>query len=107
MNKRLLAVIVIQFVIILTAGNLCYGAAPASDRGNSAVTSNPAGTDEGMILAQASGDETPASTEVPAISIPETSFDFGTVSQASKLTHKFVIHNNGEAPLKLISAKGS
>lgn len=49
----------------------------------------------------------PAVPNIPQITIPENSFDFGSVPQGSKLTHKFVIKNTGEAPLQLISAKGS
>ncbi len=43
----------------------------------------------------------------PKIFFPETSFDFGTVSQDSKVTHTFIVRNTGDAPLKLIKAKGS
>jgi len=107
MNKRLLAVIIIQFLFFMAAGHLCYGDTPSSNDGNSKAAFGSAGSESNMILAQAGDEETPAPTAVPAISIPETSFDFGNVAQATKVSHKFVIKNTGEAPLKLISAKGS
>jgi len=55
--------------------------------------------------------ETPRATEdtvgggTPKIFFPETSHDFGNVSQGSKVTHKFIVQNIGDAPLKLIKAK--
>ena len=106
MYKRLLAVFIIHLAFVLAAGNLCPGGTPEGNNGNSGIVPNPAGSEGTIILAQAGGEET-QETAVPAILIPENSFDFGTVAQSSKLTHKFVIKNTGEAPLKLISAKGS
>ena len=41
------------------------------------------------------------------IYFPETSYDFGTVAQNSNVSHTFVVKNLGDAPLKLIKAKGS
>ena len=54
---------------------------------------------------QSTGQET--QTGAPKISFLETSFNFGTVSQGDKPSHKFIIRNIGDAPLKLIKAKGS
>jgi hypothetical protein len=48
-----------------------------------------------------------AQTEAPEIMLPETEYDFGNVTQGDKLTHTFIIKNVGDAPLKLIKAKGS
>lgn len=47
------------------------------------------------------------STGIPVIYYPETSFDFGTIKQDEKVTHTYIVKNNGDAPLKLIKAKGS
>jgi len=44
---------------------------------------------------------------VPIINFPEAEFDFGTIAQGSKPSHKFVVRNTGDAPLRLISAKGT
>ena len=41
----------------------------------------------------------------PKIFFPETSHDFGSVAQGSKVSHTFVVRNTGDAPLKLIKAK--
>ena len=55
--------------------------------------------------------ETPSATAdtvnggTPKIFFPDTSHDFGNVSQGSKVTHKFIVQNIGDAPLKLIKAK--
>jgi len=43
----------------------------------------------------------------PKIYFPETSYNFGVISQGDKVTHTFVVRNIGDAPLKIISAKGS
>lgn len=43
----------------------------------------------------------------PSIQFPEPSYDFGTINQGDKATHTFVIRNIGDAPLKIIKAKGS
>ena len=43
----------------------------------------------------------------PKIFFPVTSHDFGSVAQGSKVSHKFVVRNVGDAPLKLIKAKAS
>ena len=43
----------------------------------------------------------------PAIHFPEEAFDFGTVSQGTKLSHTFTVKNTGDEPLKLIRAKAT
>lgn len=43
----------------------------------------------------------------PQISFPEAVHDFGTITQGSKVSHKFVVRNTGDAPLRLIRAQGS
>jgi len=43
----------------------------------------------------------------PQISFPETSYDFGTIAQGSKVSHTFIVRNAGDAPLRLIRAAGS
>jgi hypothetical protein len=43
----------------------------------------------------------------PQISFPETEYDFGTISQGSKVSHTFVVKNTGDAPLRLIKAQGT
>jgi len=48
-----------------------------------------------------------AQTGEPQIMLPETEHNFGTVGQGEKLKHTFIIKNVGDAPLKLIKAKGS
>lgn len=59
------------------------------------------------ILAQASPEDSAQPAGGPQIFLPETEYDFGTVAQDLKVSHKFIVRNVGDAPLKLISAKGS
>lgn len=43
----------------------------------------------------------------PSIYFPEDTYDFGTISQKTQVSHTFIVKNTGSAPLKLIKAKGS
>jgi hypothetical protein len=43
----------------------------------------------------------------PRIVFPETSYDFGTITQGSNVSHTFVVRNAGDAPLTLIDVGGS
>lgn len=45
-------------------------------------------------------------TGTPKIVFPETSYDFGAVTQGADVSHTFVVRNAGDAPLKLIEAGG-
>jgi hypothetical protein len=44
---------------------------------------------------------------VPHIFFPDTTFDFGEVTQKQSLTHVFKVQNTGDALLKIISARAS
>ena len=46
-------------------------------------------------------------TGTPRISFPEPEHDFGTVAQGATVSHKFVVRNVGDAPLRLIRAQGT
>lgn len=59
------------------------------------------------MLAQASPGDSAQPAGGPRIFLPETEYNFGTVAQDAKVSHKFIVRNVGDAPLKLISAKGS
>jgi hypothetical protein len=41
----------------------------------------------------------PAAAAAPQAAVPETAFDFGTITEDRPLTHTFVIQNTGTAPL--------
>ena len=53
------------------------------------------------------GADTTGMSGGPRISFSEKSFDFGTIAQGSKVSHTFVVRNDGKAPLRLIKAAGS
>jgi len=53
------------------------------------------------------GTEAGPNQPAPVIYFPEPLHDFGTVPRGSKVSHNFRVINNGDAPLKLIKAKGS
>jgi hypothetical protein len=64
---------------------------------------------ETVSIAQADEDTTVNQPDsgTPKIYFPETFYDFGSIPQGEKVTHTFVVKNIGDAPLKIISAKGS
>ena len=55
----------------------------------------------------AADEKSPDQAGKAKIFLPETKFDFGSVTQSKKLSHTFVVKNIGDAPLTLIKAKGS
>ncbi len=57
-------------------------------------------------LSQASKEADPGGP-APVIFFPEPLHDFGTIARGSKVSHNFKVFNNGDAPLRLIKAKGS
>jgi hypothetical protein len=46
-------------------------------------------------------------TGAPKIVFPETSYDFGAITQGVNVSHTFVVRNAGDAPLKLLEVGGS
>ncbi len=88
-------------VIIVLCSAFCPG-------GNDARAQSDA-ADQSRSTAAAPGDESagiPVSGS-PKIFFPDTVFDFGTLEQNASVSHTFVVKNTGNAPLKLIKAKGS
>lgn len=59
------------------------------------------------VPAADSGNSSDSVSGGPQIDFPETSYDFGTIAQGSKVSHTFIVRNVGDAPLRLIRAKGS
>ena len=43
----------------------------------------------------------PSTPEVPSISVPETDFNFGEVTETEPISHDFIIRNGGKAPLHI------
>ena len=44
----------------------------------------------------------PAAASAPQAAVPETSFDFGNITEDRPLTHTFVIKNTGTAALQIV-----
>ncbi len=44
---------------------------------------------------------------LPVMTFSETNYDFGTINEGDIVEHEFSFKNTGEAPLVIISAKGS
>lgn len=106
--KRSTVLLTIASVILL--GSLIAFAQPsaAQEKELKQAGSNSAAADrqpDKSLSAASSG--TDSNEPAPQIYFPEPLHDFGTVPRGSKVSHTFKVINNGNAPLKLIKAKGS
>ena len=97
-----LLVVCISALLILVSG--CQGS--SSDQAADNETASLAQTDQSASETGASSDNV-SDEGNPRIFFPEIEYDFGNVSRQSSLTHVFKVQNKGDAPLKLIKAKGS
>ena len=96
-------VVVLLLVAVAVAAWIVRG---SRDQGPSA----PASTVDLLASNEPASNDTDAAnppTGDPRIVFPETSYDFGTITQGANVSHTFVVRNAGDAPLKLIEVKGS
>ncbi len=101
-RKRLLviviSIIVVAMVAIVWLGNDSDSkTSELAVKDSSHVAEAPADNDTSVLSV----------TGGPSIHFPESSYDFGTISQGDLVAHSFVVQNTGTEPLKLIRAKGS
>lgn len=61
----------------------------------------------GTSISDTSQSESDAGAMGPVIFFPEITHDFGEVAQRTTLINTFKVMNNGDAPLELISVKGT
>ncbi len=101
-HRRLLPAIISMAATTVVVA-ICLGLHPSGARAGveSSVASQP------DRVAVDSGQSSGAVTGGPSIHFPEPSFDFGTVSQGTKVAHTFAVKNTGDKPLKLIRAKAT
>lgn len=90
-----IATVVAVWMILHNSPSSISESAAVNSRATTQSVENPAAID------------TTATTGGPRISFPETEFNFGTIAQGTKVSHTFVVRNIGDAPLRLIKAKGS
>lgn len=107
MRRYLVAGVFIVSIVIIGAWLPSFASDPATNNEILLAQSDANKNDRIQKAGQAGDDESQPQTGGPKIFLPEEMHDFGTVTQGSKLTHKFKIQNVGDAPLKLIKAKGS
>ena len=106
MNKGI--VVFLMGVAIVVAGTwyLLSAQHTESQANNSSQTKETANKEDSVSQRQAGNDSGSQNTGgAPKLFFPETSYDFGSVAQQTKVSHTFVVRNIGEAALKLISAK--
>ena len=101
-HRRVITAVATATVIVIAAV-VWLGLHPSS------VTSSVESSVASRVSESVSDNSQPSNTVTggPSIHFPEPSFDFGTISQGDKVSHTFVVQNNGDEPLKLIKAKGS
>ncbi len=102
-NRRRLIPAIITTAAIVIAVATWLGLHPSGF--TSGIESSAAGQPTEVI--SGNNQSSDAVTGEPSIHFPETSYDFGTISQGAKFSHTFVVKNIGDEPLKLIRAKGS
>lgn len=97
----ILAVLVLGFMASCQSGNK-----DVRDAAQQSVVSN---TTPAAPTAPATKPQAPAVPAGPTTNIEfkETSYDFGTIQQGEKVSHKFVFTNTGKEPLVFTNAKGS
>ena len=61
----------------------------------------------GTNISNTSQSDADAGAMGPVIFFPEVTHDFGEVAQRATLINTFKVMNNGDAPLELISVKGT
>lgn len=95
-------------LVLLVAIGYWYWSGPMAASQHTAQTSGekPAVTAENSKVSPGN-DTVRTDGKMPKITFPETEFDFGTISQQTKVSHTFRVKNTGDAPLTLIRAKGS
>lgn len=101
--RPLFSVTILTFAIVFylnLSGSVSFS--QEIEQNQSAVSSDKEDNSRSGDISSDSGDQ-----GTPTIYFPKKEHDFGTVSQGSKVTHKFKVQNTGDAPLKLIKAKGS
>jgi PBP1b-binding outer membrane lipoprotein LpoB len=93
----------------LTALALVFALALLFSGCSSDESSGESNTETRQVSAGTIAEQQPESSDGPSptISFVETTHDFGMISQGVKATHTFIVRNTGDAPLRLISAKGS
>ncbi|MFH1892923.1 MAG: hypothetical protein ABIK83_09625 [Candidatus Zixiibacteriota bacterium] len=97
-----LLTVCISALLILVSG--CQGS--SSDQAASNETASLAQNDQSASEAESSSDNSDPEGNA-RIFFPEIEYDFGTAGRNATLTHVFKVQNKGDAPLKLIKAKGS
>jgi hypothetical protein len=100
MHKKILVGALITALAVIATGQLLHGGNKLEDHQLAGLQSGADQEHGAILMAQ-------AESGTPIISIPDDKFDFGIIAQGSKVSHKFIIKNIGDAPLKLIKAKGS
>jgi hypothetical protein len=99
--EALATLLIASLVVVIFGCGKASSEKKSDEKGTSAVQN-----DQSAPAKQASTD-IGSDSGAAKIFFPEVDHDFGNVSRRSTLTHTFKVLNKGDAPLKLIKAKGS
>ena len=108
---KLLPLILVALVVGTALGTtLAYVAVgPAPEPVAVPVVDDLQGDDLDKLLSERLGNliPTPAATPRAKLRVDEQEYDFGVMQRGAKQSHEFVIHNDGDAPLRLKVLKTS
>ncbi|HER00670.1 MAG TPA: DUF1573 domain-containing protein [candidate division Zixibacteria bacterium] len=98
-----------SYILLLGVLIVAIGAVAILSNGFSGLTNESANAaeDRSSETETYADQSASGSSQGPSIYFPEESYDFGTISQKTQVSHTFIVKNTGSAPLKLIKAKGS
>jgi hypothetical protein len=99
---RATTVVMVLAVALLVLATPSAAQARKADRADKAVKGKP---DLSLKTNNSAGEKVDG--PAPVIFFPEPIHDFGTIARGSRVSHNFMVKNNGDAPLRLIKAKGS
>jgi len=103
-NRYLMVFVTVCISALLIPVSGCQGS--SSDQAADNETASLAQKDQSASETGSSSDNSDAEGSA-RIFFPEIEHDFGTVKRKATLTYVFKVQNKGDAPLKLIKAKGS
>ena len=95
--------IMLAVVVVAAVAWIALGSSDKVPPSQPAVEAPP----ESQALVSNQPDAGVPATGTPKIVFPETSYDFGAITQGSSVSHVFVVRNAGDAPLTLIEVGGS
>lgn len=107
MIRKVLIFISLIFVAVVAYWYFAGPTASSQHSPQASATAQSVGTQDNAKPEGDTAKVMPTDGKVPKIEFPETTYDFGEIPQQTSADYTFVVRNIGDAPLKLIRARGS